>query len=268
MLTSEQREEFDRFGIVTMRDAISRRDADEMCDRVWNALHRRHQVRRDAPETWNALRAAGTHDLPKSETFAQIGSPAICEALDDLLGRENWQRPEKWGSLLVTFPQSRDQWEVPHQSWHLDFPASRSMDALFAVRIFTCLATLQAGGGGTLFVAGSHLLLRDLIQKDEREQLRSADARKALIRSCPWVKELCSFDTDVDRIRRFMKSTSPFGEIELRVVEMTGEPGDVILTHPLLLHAPATNCAEVPRMVLSSTVYRAGIEWGDLQLEG
>jgi ectoine hydroxylase-related dioxygenase (phytanoyl-CoA dioxygenase family) len=35
---------------------------------------------------------------------------------------------------------------------------------------------------------------------------------------------------------------------------MTGEPGDVILTHPLLLHAAATNCAEMPRMVLSSII--------------
>lgn len=264
MLTSQQREEFDRRGIVTIRGAISRSDADEMCDSVWNSLHRRYQIRRDAPETWNALRAAGTHDLPKSVRFEQIGSPAVCAALDELLGRENWQRPERWGSLLVTFPQSRGPWDVPHQSWHLDFPASRPMDALFAVRIFTCLATLRPGGGGTLFVAGSHLLVRDLLQKDGREQLRSAVARRGLIRSCPWVKELCSLDEKIDRIERFMKATSAFGEIELRVVEMTGEPGGVIMTHPLLLHAAATNCAEMPRIVLSSVIRRAGISPGAL----
>src|SRR6202035_4828695 len=104
--------------------------------------------------------------------------------LDDLLGRGNWRRPERWGSLLVTFPPSRDRWDVPHQSWHLDFPASRSMVGLFAVRIFTCLATLRPGGAGTLFVAGSHRLVWDLLQKDGIEQLRSADARKGLIRTC------------------------------------------------------------------------------------
>lgn len=264
MLTSQQRDEFERLGLVTIRGAISRRDADEMCDRVWSSLQRQYGIRRDAPETWNALRTAGTHDLPKSETFEQIGSPAICAALDDLLGRENWQPPERWGSLLVTFPQSRDRWDVPHQSWHLDFRASRSVTGLFAVRIFTCLANLQPGGAGTLFVAGSHLLVRDLLQKDAREQLRSADARKALIRTCPWVKELCSRDEKVDRIKRFMAGTSQFRKIELRVVEMTGEPGDVIFAHPLLLHAAAPNCAEVPRIVLSSIIRRAGIEPSDL----
>jgi ectoine hydroxylase-related dioxygenase (phytanoyl-CoA dioxygenase family) len=40
---------------------------------------------------------------------------------------------------------------------------------------------------------------------------------------------------------------------------MTGEPGDVLLTHPLLLHAPSKNCAASPRIVLSSTVYRSGV---------
>jgi ectoine hydroxylase-related dioxygenase (phytanoyl-CoA dioxygenase family) len=93
------------------------------------------------------------------------------------------------------------------------------------------------------------------------ETLRSAEARKALIRTCPWVKELCSYDEKADRIQQFMRSAAGLGEIEVRVVEMTGDPGDVLLTHPLLLHAPAKNCAEVPRLVLSSTIFRSGMTW-------
>jgi phytanoyl-CoA dioxygenase PhyH len=261
MLTSEQREEFDRLGMVRVPGAISPGDAREMCDLVWKSLHRRYQIRRDAPKTWEARRTTGTHDLPKSVTFEKISSPAICEALDDLLGRGNWERPERWGSLLVAFPESRDRWNVPHQSWHLDYPASRAQEALFAVRLFTCLAGLQPGGGGTVFVAGSHRLVQDLVRVGEVETLRSAEARKALIRTCPWVKELCSYDEKADRIQQFMRSAAGSGEVEVRVVEMTGDPGDVLLTHPLLLHAPAKNCAEVPRLVLSSTIFRSGMTW-------
>jgi ectoine hydroxylase-related dioxygenase (phytanoyl-CoA dioxygenase family) len=47
--------------------------------------------------------------------------------------------------------------------------------------------------------------------------------------------------------------------VELRVVEFTGEPGDAILMHPWTMHASASNCAEMPRMVLTSTIYRNGI---------
>ena len=264
MLTSEQREEFDRVGIVRLPGAISQADAEQMCDCVWEALRRQYGISRDAPDTWGARRIAGTHDLPKSLTFEQIGSPAVCAALDDLLGAGNWQRPERWGSLLVTFPDSRDRWDVPHQSWHLDFPASRSTQELFAVRIFTCLAKLTPGGGGTLFVAGSHRLVQDLVRQEGVDRLRSADARKALIRTCPWIKALCSFDENVDRVEQFMNRGATVGEVEARVVEMTGEPGDCILTHPLMLHAGAKNCSTVPRLVLSSTLYRTGVPLSEI----
>jgi ectoine hydroxylase-related dioxygenase (phytanoyl-CoA dioxygenase family) len=38
---------------------------------------------------------------------------------------------------------------------------------------------------------------------------------------------------------------------------MIGEPGDVFLMHPILLHAPSKNTAAVPRIALSSTIHRA-----------
>ncbi len=229
-----------------------------MCDRVWAMLDRRYQIRRDDPDTWGARRVAGFHDLPKSENFEQVASPAVCGALDSLFGAGNWQRPERWASLLITFPESSERWEVPHNTWHLDFPPPPLQD-FFAVRLFVCLAKLRAGGGGTLFVAGSHRLVESLATNDGVDRMRSADVRKALIRSYPWVKSLCSFDEKVDRVRQFVKEGAVIDGIDVRVVEMMGEPGDVFVTHPLMLHASAKNCAKDPRMVLSSTVYREGV---------
>jgi ectoine hydroxylase-related dioxygenase (phytanoyl-CoA dioxygenase family) len=179
--------------------------------------------------------------------------------LDALLGRDNWQRPERWGSLLFAFPDSREPWDVPNFAWHLDFPASGSIEGLFSVRLFTLLAPLSHGGGGTVVVAGSHLLAEQLA-RDNAKRLRSADVRKALIRAHPWVKALCSRDETADRIERFMNLGTTVDGAELRVVEMTGEPGDLYLVHPLIMHAPATNCAALPRIVLSSFVFRNGVD--------
>jgi hypothetical protein len=260
MLSVEQRDEFARFGILRIPGAIAPKHAQVMCDVVWTALQRRYEIRRGDPDTWKARRIAGSHDLPKSATFAQIGSPQVREALDDLLGRRNWEPPERWGSLLVVFPESRERWTVPHQTWHLDYPATRSLPGLFAVRIFTCLAKLPPGGGGTVFVAGSHRLVENLARDENVERLKSADARSGLIRTCSWVKQLCSRDSGGGRVQQFMQSSEAVGDVELRVIEMTGEPGDILVTHPLLLHAPAKNCASVPRMVLSSTVFRSGVQ--------
>jgi len=264
MLSVEQQDEFARSGILRIPGAIAPRDAEKMCNVVWSALLRRYEIRRDVPDTWKARRISGMHDLPRSETFAQIGSPQVREALDDLLGRRNWEPPERWGSLLVVFPESREPWTVPHQGWHLDFPATRSLQGLFAVRIFTCLAKLPPGGGGTLFVAGSHRLVDGLPSKENVKRLKSADARKALIRSCPWVEAVCSADGTVERVRRFTERGEVFDDAELRVVQMTAEPGDVWLTHPYLLHAGAKNCSPGPRIVLSSSVYRSGVQLSSL----
>lgn len=86
MLTAEQCDEFDRLGIVALRAAIAGADAEAMCDRVWSALHQRYGVRRESPATWKELYLLGTHHMPKSENFDEIGSPAIRAALDDLFG--------------------------------------------------------------------------------------------------------------------------------------------------------------------------------------
>ena len=273
MLTAEQRDQFERIGLVKMPRAIEQSAAEEMLRSVWEALRERYHIHREAPDTWpepdasgdlaveqigGAHRFLGAHHLPKSVTFEQVGNAAVRGAVDDLLGRGNWQQPERWGSLLVTFPESRGRWDVPCSNWHLDFPAKRSDPALIGVRIFTCLAKLPEGGGGTVFAAGSHRLVRELARKSEK--LSSAEARKGLIRTYPWVKSLCSRDEKADRVRQFMSKATMPGGIEVRVVELTGEAGDVWLAHPQTLHAPVANCSTVPRMVVQGTVFRAGVE--------
>jgi hypothetical protein len=156
MLTIGQRDEFERQGIVRLPGAIARAYAEAMCNRVWQALGKRYGLRRESPATWKEQYLLGTHCLPKSENFPEIGSPPIRSALDDLFGSGNWKPPERWGSLLVTFPNSHDQWTVPYQAWHLDYPASSELKELSIVRIFVCLAKLEPCSGGTVFVAGSH----------------------------------------------------------------------------------------------------------------
>ena len=42
--------------------------------------------------------------------------------------------------------------------------------------------------------------------------------------------------------------------IPVRVVELTGRPGDVVLTHPWTLHHAAPNTASYPRMMRGKTL--------------
>ena len=256
MFTAKQREEFDRSGIVRLPGAVAPEQVKDMRDCVWDAVERRGEVRRHDPGTWKAQRMIGFRDLPDSVNFQRISGPAVCEALDAIFDTRNWERPERRFSMLVAFPESSESWDIPGQGWHLDYPVVRGMEGNFAVRIFVVLEKLNHAGGGTLFVAGSHRLLQRLVAQKTAERMRSADARKALIRNSPWAKALFSLDGKTDRVRRFINTSTTINRQEVRVVEMTGEPGEVFLTHPALLHAASTNCSSEPRIAVSGSVYR------------
>ncbi len=256
--TAENRAEYERFGITRIPGALAQTHLDEISDRVWETLARRYNIRRDAPEGWKAHRSAKIIDLPDSLSFDEIAAPSVCEAIDLFLGSGNWQPLKRWSKLLAAFPESRERWEVPHQSWHLDFRTSRAIAGNFGVRVFTCLADLEPGGGGTVVVAGSHRLVEGLMRRTS-SILHSADVRKLLMSTYPWIKALCSREAKTDRKQMFMEAGAVLDGTEVRVSEVIGAAGDVVLMHPWLLHAGATNCANVPRLVLSTTVFRSDL---------
>jgi hypothetical protein len=268
MLTPEQLDDFQRFGVLRIPGAISPRHADAMCDSVWEMLARRYKIRRDDPETWKAQRVMGTKERPDAVTFAQIVNPALRAMLNQLLAPAEWECDQHWGSLLVSFPgawpEAPDRWDVPHQGWHFDAPLVRALPELYGVRIFTCLADVEPRGGATLVVAGSARLARALANARAVAKLRSADIRDVLRNRYKWIDELCSHDPAVDRVERFITKSTLLDDVEVRVVEMTGRPGDVYFMHPVMMHAASPNCLATPRMVLSTTVYQRGVDWSVL----
>jgi hypothetical protein len=229
MLTVEQLDEVRRSGILRVPGAVPSRDADAMCNSVWEMLARRYHIRRDDPETWKGQRIMGTRDIPAPMTCEQVASPAVRSMFNNLLGLAAWEAPEHWGSLLVSFPDSHERWDVPYQSWHLDAPVVRSLPHLYGVRLFTCLAKLSAQGGATLAVAGSARLAQGLAGARGMARIRSADVRKGLMQRYRWMKDLCSADVSLDRVQHFMDSVTRLEDVQVRVVELTGDPGDVLL---------------------------------------
>jgi ectoine hydroxylase-related dioxygenase (phytanoyl-CoA dioxygenase family) len=264
MLSMNQIDALQRNGLVKLEGAVARADAEAMANRVWRALAKSKGIVRGRPDTWKAARLSGLNAIPKSENFPEIASPSICAALDDVLGRGNWSRPARWGSILVCFPESDGAWDVPHQVWHLDYPPPRKLNEMFLARIFVCLADLAPRGGATLALTGSHRMIEQLATDPNLDLEHSRDARIELTRRSEWIRSLCSSTPGVDRVAEFMRKSGDADGVELRVVELTGAAGDAWLMHPLMLHALSPNCATTPRMVLSSTVHRAGVTSSDV----
>ena len=152
-------------------------------------------------------------------------------------------RPEHWGSFLVSFPdREAGTWTVPWRVWHTDFPYAAAPDPIFGALVLSFLSEVPAGQGGTVVVAGSHRVIRRFVDaKPRMKQVKMKVARKALMQSDPWLRALSSESGGDHRIDRFMRSEHTIADISVRVVELTGEPGDVIIGHPWLLHTGAPN---------------------------
>jgi hypothetical protein len=236
-------------GFVVVRGAIATGPATEMCDRIWTTLEARG-VRRDDRSTWPTNLVASFQALTRSRAFEAVGSERVRETLDVLLDHD-WD-VDRWGQPLVTFP-STEQWKLTDKIWHFDFPVRRSPREPVGLRMLTVLSPLASQGGGTLMLQGSHRLAAALLAQGVAGDGKSQRIRELLKGKHPWLRELWSKSDGPDRTRRLMEEGTEIDGVHLRVVEVTGEPGDVYFMHPWMLHAISANAAKIARFMLSTT---------------
>lgn len=253
MLTAEQRAEFRELGVVKLR-AFSPAEAGRMQDAVWAELVRVHGIRRDAPASWRTGNAYGLERIKEVPTFVPI--TGCRAAVDDLLGTESWDLPKRGGAFLVTFPTA-GEWDVPSAVWHVDFCYALPPEPLSGVKVFTFLSDVPARAGGTLVVTGSQRVSQPFVKGRSLEKLRNTRrTRLELFGSHQWLQDLTSWSSSRDRVMRFIDRSSTIDGIAVRVVELTGEAGEVVLTHPWVMHCRAPNCGKAPRFMRTVDIYR------------
>jgi hypothetical protein len=249
-----QRDQFLAEGVLHLPGVIPRAAAEAMADRLWTALASQHGVVRDRPETWTKERPGQFRDLRRAGAFAGMLSADLAALLDDIFGEGGWRRPAHCGQPLVTFPMGPAAWSVPGAAWHLDIMPGQVLEPWpDYMRIFTFLAPLAPGGGGTAYVSGSHRVVMELMS-ELRSRVRSATITEALKRESPWIAALCSQGDDGVRTS-LLEAGARVRGADLSVGEMTGQPGDVVLMHPATLHAPAPNGASTPRLMVAESIY-------------
>ena len=219
----------------------------------------------DEPTTWQIVRPAIMKRVKAAENlFDPILGPTTSTALDELLGEGEWHRPDQPGQLLMT-PPSGDEWVLPAKGWHMDVPAPPGIDRIGA-QLFLLLDEHRPRGGATLAVAGSHRLVRWLPDRaDSAFDGHSGELRQVLKRRVPWVRALEQAGPNEDRISRFCDAWSEHEGIPLRVVEMTGSPGDEYLMDLWTLHAGSANTGDRMRMMVAERVFTRGhrrVLWG------
>ncbi len=167
-LTPEQRDEFSRRGVLRIEGLLSTVGVSRAREAVLRRLEQlglwRDGVwRLDAwprPE-WplSGLKTSRVVGNRRPELEALSQEPRLRAIVDELLGgrpfdRKMHPRPQ----LLFTLPNI-DAWVLPPH-WHTDAPRLASREHP-GVQLFACLDHVAPRGGGTLAIAGSHLLLNE-----------------------------------------------------------------------------------------------------------
>jgi Phytanoyl-CoA dioxygenase (PhyH) len=260
VLTPEQRDEFDRRGVLRLAGLLSADTVRRAREHVQRRLARLGLWRDGAwrlgeiprPQ-WpdSGLKSSKAIGNKHPDLEALLDEPALLATVDALLGgrafdRTLYRRPQ----VLFTLPNA-DAWAVP-TGWHVDAPrlASGRQPGL---QLFAFLDTVEPRGGGTLVLAGSHRLLnegRHIRVKDLNRLLRREAFFRALYSEAPASAE--------DRVR-LLDQPSAVGDVALELVELTGAPGDAYLTDLRVLHAAAPNAADHPRMMATHRFLREDV---------
>lgn len=248
-------------GIVRVSGAFPVSVADLASSLIWDALDREFGIRRDDRRTWNhVFQKRALAGVAGSPLFDEMLTDELAEAIDDVFAGADWNWPSGWGDFLITFPNTV-RWALPDRGWHQDWDFSIDCDPIRFCKAFVFLNDVGPRGGGTLVVPGSHRLSG----KYELGRATDADGRTVkgsskLYEQCRWLRDLTTSGDAARRRARFMDTVEDVDGIPLRVVELTGHPGDVVLIHPWTIHAVAPNAAHGPRFMRAPVFATKGLD--------
>lgn len=210
-------ERFKKLGYAILRNAFSKETASACRIILDNCLKEDFGINVIDESTW-LLRQGIQRVFKKNDgvPWADVFTPKLINSINLICGEGTWE--ESWGCgwWVVTYPNiCYPPWRVDGKwhidgAWHQHFPYSREV-GLVPVMLFS---DIFPEGGGTAVLNGSHKYIARLLVEGSFQGCSSA-----MVASC-----MTADGIDIDR-----------------VMEITGQAGDVFFMHPLLLHARSTN---------------------------
>ena len=258
MLTPSQIRTFETSGLLRLPAMLRPETADLHRENI-QRLARRSGAWKDG--VWHRRSRAEDGRLlkriRKSTELGSFVSPEVYQLLVELVGRRPitpWvDQPE----LLFSLPKSgrpgqtsttaepaetapSEQRVHRHFAWHVDIERLPE-GGVTGVQFFTFLDTVEPGGGATVAVTGSHHLVND------GTRMRF-EAVKAELARRPFFRDLFSRDA---RPEDTLGAVGRADGVDLDVVELVGQPGDVYVMDLRVLHSRSPNTRDTARMMVT-----------------
>ena len=252
-ITDEHRSTLSKWGIVKLERCVPEATATSAAQQI-TQFARKHKLYTE--DTWqkSASRFSSTkpfraelNALSRCSSFPNFISTDLIKLAEELIGEP--ATPMSPGQqILFTLPGAAT-WAIPHDVWHIDYPRDGEQQSP-GLQMFTFLEDVSAKGGGTLVVGGSHHLF------NTSGRLSSKELKKRL-QNIPYFKSL--FDPNRAPITDLAETSRREGGIDLRIMELTGRPGDVYFMDLRTLHTPAPNASNMARLMLTCRLPRSAI---------
>jgi len=247
----DHRQELERLGITKVDGLLSQTEATTAREQIIQ-IARAHDlyssagwaVSEDRFSNTKTFRVALTA-ISHSEAFPNFVSERLINIASSLQGAAVTPLPPGQ-QILFTLPGA-PSWSVPHDVWHVDIPRLGELGAP-GLQMFTFLDDVEPKGGGTLVLAGSHKLMNDA------GVLRSKALKQQLAKA-PYFRSL--FSKQRAPITLVDQTAGSSDGVDLRVVELTGQPGDVYFMDLRALHTPASNTSNTARLMLTCRLPRS-----------
>lgn len=256
VLRLEDVDHFMERGWLRLPEAFPRETALQMQAFMWAHLERMHGFRQDEPGSWRlqgwspdkppynwtTLRLNRCKDDP---IWKELATPRMVAAIEELMSAHAASLTQSWGAFVPRFPTQdpATPWDLPTR-----WSCYGSPDGGWTMRTRTLYSEVTPRGGATLVVEGSHRLLRQYFESlptSERVGHGQRHSQRFLQRH-DYLAELTGKAADRgERVRRFMEETTVVDGVPLRVIELTGQPGDVFFTLPMVA-AASRNLTKTP----------------------
>lgn len=205
---------FKKYGYCILKNVFPEEVGLKCQEKLWDEMKESNYDKND-PSTWTDKKfqlSKVFYDKPFEDI---IHSERLNKSIEQICGVNN---VENFGAgwFTVTFPghyTSNESWGCDGH-WHIDgsffYPYSKEIGLI----LFILLSNVKENDGGTCLAENSHIVgINKLIEFG----MKGCTAKKLAI----ILREKCEKDFDV--------------------IEITGNVGDIILMHPLVLHARSKN---------------------------
>jgi hypothetical protein len=244
-LSSAEKNVFEEKGIIHLKRFASLKSVNEVKNSINAELDRLKLSGKGSPATAKLRSMPFFQQITSLSQMVKVGpefgklfSEELIQTMNELA--DTRLKPSTpYPQLLLSLPQ-KENWTIRNLNWHLDLEVPKKNE-IPGVQAFILIDDVKPKGGATLALAGSHKL-------HYVEAAKNGNAHTVLRQDKVFGK---LFNSDKISEEDLLKPHRVSG-IEVSILEMAGQAGDVFLMDLRVLHSPSLNVSKNFRMMATN----------------